>query len=130
MRRRETLFSRLADRVDIYPEYPDVRHPMELVKDLLVDLGLENAIIGVDSEGYGQLYGYRGPHVPELLPNATIVNILDDIEYMQMVNSEEELTLIRENCRWGNLPHTYLQEYCEIGVSETDISMRDSSTIC
>jgi Xaa-Pro dipeptidase len=69
----------LVDRIDFYPEYPDVRHPMEFMKDLLVDLGLGSATIGVDSEGYGQIYGYRGPRVPELLPDAKIVNILDDI---------------------------------------------------
>ncbi|TVR69593.1 MAG: aminopeptidase P family protein [Sphaerobacteraceae bacterium] len=116
----------LVERVDTYPEYPDVRHPMEFMKDLLVDLGLENSTIGVDSEGYGQIYGYRGPRIPDLLPDAKLVNILDDIEYMQMINSEEELNLIRESCRWGNLAHTYLQEYCEVGVSETEISMRAS----
>jgi Xaa-Pro dipeptidase len=116
----------LVDRIEIYPEYPDVRHPMEFMKDLLTDLGLANATIGVDSEGYGQIYGYRGPRIPELLPDVTVVNILDDIEYMQMINSEEELALIRESCRWGNLAHTYLQEYCEVGVSETEISMQTS----
>ncbi len=116
----------LVDRVDIYPEYPDLRHPMEFMKDLLVDLGLTSATIGVDAEGYGQIYGYRGPRIPELLPDASLVNILDDIEYMQMINSQEELALIRESCRWGNLAHTYLQEYCEVGVSETEISMRAS----
>jgi Xaa-Pro dipeptidase len=116
----------LVDRIDFYPEYPDLRHPMEFMKDLLIDLGLENGTIGVDSEGYGQIYGYRGPRIPELLPDAKIENILDDIEYMQMINSEEELNLIRESCRWGNLAHTYLQEYCEVGVSETEIAMRAS----
>jgi Xaa-Pro dipeptidase len=116
----------LVERIDTYPEYPDLRHPMEFMKDLLVDMGLTNATIGVDSEGYGQIYGYRGPRIPELLPDATVVNIVDDIEYMQMINSEEELALIRESCRWGNLAHVYLQEYCEVGVSETEISMRAS----
>jgi Xaa-Pro dipeptidase len=116
----------LADRIDTYPEYPDLRHPMEFMKDLLVDYDLANATLGVDSEGYGQIYGYRGPRIPELLPDATVVNIVDDIEYMQMINSEEELALIRESCRWGNLAHVYLQEYCEVGVSETEISMRAS----
>jgi Xaa-Pro dipeptidase len=116
----------LVDRIDYYPEYPDARHPMKFMKDLLTDMGLANATLGVDAEGYGQIYGYRGPRIPELLPDATVVNILDDIEYMQMINSDEELALIRESCRWGNLAHSYLQEYCAVGRTETEISMRAS----
>lgn len=116
----------LVDRVDFYPEYPGERHPMEFLKDLLVDFGLGSAKVGVDSDGYGRLYGYRGPRVSDLLPDAEVESVIDDIEYMQMINSEEELNLIRESARWGNLAHTYLQEYCAVGVSETEISMRAS----
>ncbi|MCM8750107.1 Xaa-Pro peptidase family protein [Thermomicrobiaceae bacterium CFH 74404] len=116
----------LTDRIVSYPEYPDLRHPMEFLKDILVDLRLSRAKIGVDSDGYGQLYGYRGPKVSELLPEAEIVNVADDIEYMQMINSEEELELLRESARWANLAHAYLQEYCRVGATETEISMRAS----
>ena len=116
----------LVDRIEHYPEYPGERHPLEFLKDLLVDLGLERARIGVDADGYGQIYGYRGPRVGELLPDATVVNVRDDVEYLQMINSEEELQLIRESARWGNLAHAYLQEYCKVGASETEISMRAS----
>ncbi|HET9015258.1 MAG TPA: Xaa-Pro peptidase family protein [Thermomicrobiaceae bacterium] len=116
----------LVDEVRFYPEYPGERHPLEFLKDLLVDLGLTRAKIGVDADGYGRTYGYRGPRVSELLPDAEVVTVVDDVEYMQMLNSEEELDLIRESARWGNLAHTYLQEYCKVGVSETEISMRAS----
>jgi Xaa-Pro aminopeptidase len=116
----------LADEVVDYPEYPGERHPMEYLKDVLTGAGLERATIGVDSDGYGRLYGYRGPKVSELLPEATVEVVLDDVESMQMVNSEEELELIRESARWGNLAHVYLQEYCAVGVGETEISMRAS----
>lgn len=116
----------LVDQLAHYPEYPGERHPMEFLKDLLREFGLASARIGVDSDGYGALYGYRGPSVSQLLPAATVVNVRDDVEYLQMINSEEELALIRESARWGNLAHTYLQEYCRVGVSETEISMRAS----
>lgn len=115
-----------VDSVHTYPEYPGERHPMEFLKDILVELGLGNATIGVDSNGYGRIYGYRGPSVSDLLPEAKIETIGDDIEHMQMVNSEEELTLIRESARWGNLAHSFLQEYCKVGITETEISMRAS----
>lgn len=116
----------LVDRVVHYPEYPGERHPLEFLKEMLVEMGLERAKIGVDADGYSALYGYRGPAVSALLPEATVINVRDDVEYLQMLNSEEELALIRESARWGNLAHVYLQEYCAVGVSETEISMRAS----
>jgi len=117
----------LIDDVVVYPEYPGKRPALEYLKDKLVELGLETATIGVDADGYGQIYGYRGPRVSELLPDATIVSALDEIEHMQMINSEEELGLIRESARWGNLAHSYLQEYSRVGVSEIAISQRASN---
>ncbi len=116
----------MVDTILPYPEYPGERHPLEFLKDMLVDMGLQNAQIGVDSDGYGQVYGYRGPKVSELLPDATITSVNDDIEYMQMINTKAELDLIRESCKWGNLAHQYLQEFCEVGVGETDIALRAS----
>ncbi len=116
----------IVDQLHSYPEYPGNRHPMQFLKDILVEFGLEHVRIGVDAPGYGGLYGYRGPRVAELLPDATVENVNDDIEYLEMINSEDELDLIRESCRWGNLAHVYLQEFCKVGVSETEISMRAS----
>jgi Xaa-Pro aminopeptidase len=116
----------IVDTIRPYPEYPGDRHPMQFLKDILVELGLEQANIGVDADGYGNIFGYRGPSVSELLPQATVTNVNDDIEYLEMINSPEELGLIRESARWGNLAHVYLQEYCQVGISETEISMRAS----
>jgi Xaa-Pro dipeptidase len=116
----------LVDEVVGYPEYPGEEPPLNGLRDKLVDLGLANATFGVDGDGYGRLYGYRGPKLSELLPDATVVDILDEIEYMQMINSPEELELIREACRWGDLAHHYLQDYCEVGVSEIEIAQKAS----
>jgi Xaa-Pro dipeptidase len=112
----------LVDEVIGYPEYPGLRPPLEYLRDKLLDLGLGNATIGVDSDGYGRLYGYRGPKLSELLPDASVVDVLDEIEHMQMLNSEEELALIREACKWGDVAHRFLQTLCEVGVSEIEIS--------
>ncbi len=116
----------IVDNLRSYPEYPGDRHPMQFFKDILIELGLERARIGVDAPGYGGIYGYRGPRVSELLPDAEVENVNDDIEYLEMINSPEELTLIGESARWGNLAHVFLQEYCKVGVSETEISIRAS----
>jgi Xaa-Pro aminopeptidase len=114
----------LVDEVIPYPEYPGQRPPLGFLRDRMLDLGLGNKTIGVDSDGYGRLYGYRGPRLSELLPDATIVDVLDEIEHMQMINSEEELALIREACTWGDVAHRYLQEFCEVGVSEIEIGQK------
>jgi Xaa-Pro dipeptidase len=116
----------IVDTIRTYPEYPGDRHPMLFLKDILVEFGLEQAAIGVDADGYGNIFGYRGPRVSELLPQATVTNVNDDVEHLEMINSPEELALIRESARWGNLAHVYLQEYCQVGISETEISMRAS----
>ena len=116
----------IVDTIRTYPEYPGDRHPMLFLKDILIELGLEQASIGVDADGYGNVFGYRGPRVSELLPQATVTNVNDEIEHLEMINSPEELALMRESARWGNLAHVYLQEYCQVGISETEISMRAS----
>lgn len=116
----------IADTLRSYPEYPGDRHPMEFFKDILIGLGLERASIGVDAPGYGGIYGYRGPQVKDMLPDAKVENVNDDIEYLEMINSPEELALIAESARWGNLAHVFLQEFCEVGVTETEIAMRAS----
>lgn len=116
----------IVDRIVDYPEYPGERHPLEFLKEMLVGLGLGSGTLAVDSDGYGQVFGYRGPKVSALLPEVEIVNVMDEIEYMQMINSEEELDLIRESCRWGNLAHEYLQQYSAVGVGETEIALRAS----
>ncbi len=122
----------LADEVLSYPEYPHHTAPLEMLKTYLHDKGLAAANIAVDSDGYGRVYGYRGPSVSSLVPDATVFGIQDEIEYMQMINTEEELALIRESARWGNLAHRLLQDYCAVGVPETEIAGRaslDSSRI-
>lgn len=117
----------LVDNLIIYPEYPGRKHPMEFLADALTEAGLSNASIGVDSDGYGRLYGYRGAKISELLPDSTVVDVLDDIEYQQMINSEAELDLIRESCHWAGVAHRYLQDYSEVGVSESVIAARAST---
>lgn len=115
-----------VDRVVSYPEYPDERHPMERLAEILAQMGLEQARVGVDSDGYAGRFGYRGPRLSEALPRATVTVVRDEIERMQMIKSAEEVALIRESCRWGHLAHVLLQEYTRPGLSETEVSGRAS----
>ncbi len=61
-----------SDDVVDYPEFPDVRHPMEFLRDVLRELGLARAALGCDAPGAPQVFGYRGPGLAELLPDARV----------------------------------------------------------
>ena len=116
----------LVDAVESYPEYPGLRHPMEFLKDMLTRLGLTSKHLGVDAQGYARIYGSRGPRLEDLVPSAEITDVVDDIEYLQMINTDEEIALVRESAKWGNLAHTLLQELCTVGARESEIAMRAS----
>ncbi len=116
----------LADTVRSYPEYPGDRHPMQFLGDLVKELGLGSAHIGVDADGYGGIYGYRGPRLSEVLPEAKVTSVRDTIEDMQMINSAEEVALVRESTRWANLAHRLLQDHCRDGATENEVSARAS----
>ncbi|HRA48549.1 MAG TPA: Xaa-Pro peptidase family protein, partial [Thermomicrobiales bacterium] len=117
----------LVDEVISYPEYPGKQPPLEVLAAKLRDLGLGNAMLGIDGDGYGRVYGYRGPRLSALLPDATLIDVLDEIEYMQMINSPEEIELMREACKWGDLAQRRLQEFTAAGLSEIDIA--DKATV-
>jgi Xaa-Pro aminopeptidase len=115
-----------VDRVVSYPEYPTDKHPMARFADVLNGERLGRATIGCDGDGYPGIMGYRGPRLSESMPHAKIVVMRDLIEDMIMIKSPEEVDLIRESCRWGNLAHRLLQEYTRPGVNESEVSQRAS----
>ncbi len=55
--REETTF----ERIESYPEYPGVEHPMRIFARVLADLGIGGAI-GADQDGYPGIPATRGPH--------------------------------------------------------------------
>ena len=122
---REHAGEAFGVEVATYPEYPDERHPMERLGDILRDLGLEGKRIGADSDGYGGGYGYRGPKLSEVL-GAEVAVIADELERMMWIKSPEEVELLRESAKWANLAHSLLQEYTAPGLTETEISARAS----
>lgn len=115
-----------VDRVVSYPEYPTEKHPMRRLAELLAGLGLERARLGADGDGYPGVMGYRGPRLSEVLPGVSVKTVRDLVEDMMMVKSAEEIELIRESARWGNLAHAYLQEHTRPGVIESEVSLRAS----
>lgn len=116
-----------VDRVVSYPEYPSEKHPMQRLADTMTGLTLDRARLGVDGDGYPGVMGYRGPRLSEALPHTTVTVARDLIEDMIMIKSAEEIDLIRESARWGNLAHSYLQEYTRPGAVESELATRASS---
>ncbi|WP_289139117.1 Xaa-Pro peptidase family protein [uncultured Brevibacillus sp.] len=116
-----------VDTVHSYPEYPGLRHPMEYVKDALLEAGFAGKRVGFDADGYGSSMGYRGPKVSQFLEAQQFQSIYGWVEEMRVIKSEAEIELIKESCRWGNLAHRLLQKYSRPGLSEIEITTRASS---
>lgn len=112
--------------VETYPEFPSTKHPMEYLKELFKELNLADKTIGVDSDGAPTVFGYRGPMISEIIPQAKIKFAHDIVEDIMKVKSSEEIDLIRESVKWGNLAHTLLQEHTKPGLTENEISLRSS----
>jgi Xaa-Pro dipeptidase len=116
--RAETTF----ERVESYPEYPGIEHPMRILARMLADLGIKSAI-GADGDGYPGILGYRGPPLSEVAA-ATVAPLATLIESMMARKSEHEIALIRESARWCAHAHRLLQEYTKPGATEAEASLR------
>lgn len=112
----------VIDSVDHYIEYPDDPHPMQVLKTSLAEMGIEETI-GVDTDGYPWIFGYRGPSLTELT-GAEVIQIRSAVEDQMMIKSQAEIELIKESVRWGNLAHQLLQRYTMVGVTETEVSQQ------
>jgi Xaa-Pro aminopeptidase len=110
------------ERVESYPEYPGVEHPMSILARVLADLGIRDAI-GADNDGYPGILGYQGPPLSEVAA-ASVAPLGDVIEGMMRRKSESEIALIQESGRWCAHAHRLLQEYSRPGATEAEASLR------
>jgi Xaa-Pro aminopeptidase len=116
--REETSF----ERVESYPEYPGVEHPMHILARALDDMGLRGSI-GADGDGYPGILGYRGPALSEVT-GATVAVLGPFVEDMMARKSEAEIELVRQSARWCEHAHRLLQEYSTPGATEAESSLR------
>jgi Xaa-Pro dipeptidase len=116
--RAETDF----ERVESYPEYPGVEHPMRILRRVLADLGIGGAI-GADQDGYPGILGYEGPALSEVT-ESRVDPLAPFIESMMVRKSEAEVALIRESARWCEHAHRLLQQYTRPGVTEAEASLQ------
>jgi Xaa-Pro aminopeptidase len=107
-----------------YFEYPDTTHPMKLFASTLEERDLAKTKIGTDAPGAPSYWGYEGPKLEDIMPDAKITILNELIMDMRTIKDEEEIALIKESCKWGNLAHTLLQEYTSIGSTEIEIVNR------
>jgi Xaa-Pro dipeptidase len=111
-----------VDHVADYPEYPSETHPMESLRGLLDEMGV-NGSLGADQDGYPWVLGYRGPSLTELT-GTTPQKITAFIEDQMAIKSPAEIELIRESAKWGNLAHVLLQRYTRPGLTESEVERR------
>ena len=116
--RAETAFA----RIESYPEYPGIEHPMLIFARVLSDLGIGDAI-GADQDGYPGILGYKGPTLSDVA-GTSVAPLGDVIEAMMARKSETEIALIRESGRWCAHAHRLLQEYSRPGATEAEASLR------
>jgi Xaa-Pro aminopeptidase len=116
----------VIDYVHSYPEYPGIKHPMEYFKEVLEEYNFENKVIGYDSLGYGSPMGYRGPSIDKLINAKEFTSLYGVVEELRFIKSPNEIELIKESCRWGNLAHRLMQKYTKAGFSEIEITSKAS----
>ena len=109
-------------RIESYPEYPGIEHPMLIFARVLADLGIRDAI-GADQDGYPGILGYKGPSLSDAAA-ASVAPLGDVIEGMMARKSESEIALIRESGRWCAHAHRLLQEYSRPGATEAEAGLR------
>ena len=125
LEREHAQANALVSQVADYPEYPSEVHPLESLKKLLGDMGIDGAL-GADQDGYPWILGYRGPTLTELV-GKTPEKITAFVEDRMAIKSPAEIALIRESSKWGNLAHVLLQRYTRPGLTEVEVSQRASS---
>ena len=115
--RAETTF----ERVESYPEYPGLEHPMRILGRVLADMGI--AAAAADQDGYPGILGYEGPSLSEVT-GARVVGVAPFIESLMVRKSPAEVELIRESARWCEAAHRLLQQYSVPGATEAEASLR------
>lgn len=125
LEREHAQANALVSHVADYPEYPSETHPLESLRKLLGDMGIDGAL-GADQDGYPWILGYRGPTLTELI-GKTPEKITAFVEDQLAIKSPAEIALIRESSKWGNLAHVLLQRYTRPGLTEVEVSQRASN---
>ena len=107
------------DRVDVYFEYPGERHPMESVRQALLDINASPARTAADSDGYPPRWGYRGPRLSELT-GSSVADGEPLVEELRRVKSAAEIACIQLACDWAVRGHRRMQAAIRSGSTEME----------
>lgn len=109
-----------------YPDYPGQKHPLIYFSEWIEKLS-KGKVIGTDNMSlYGSMWGFRPPEKSQILKGFELKDISRDLYDMRKIKSQEEVELMRESSKWGNLAHRLLQEYTEPGRFDFEISAQAS----
>lgn len=107
-----------------YLDYPGETHSMVKFAEWMKELGHGKSRIGTDNPaGAGGTSGYQGPALSGLLSDAELVKDDRFVWDMRLIKGEEELEAMRFSAVWGNLVHTYLQEYARPGLYDVELKL-------
>ena len=119
--------SPIIEEVYPYPDYPGVLHPIRHFVNVLKKNGLSRTNIATDSlDGAAGGWGYRGPSLKDLMPEARFSNGKDIVDKMRLVKSRQELHLLRESAKWSQVAHDILLDKVAPGASDLLIGLRAS----
>ena len=110
-----------------YFEYPDEKHPMYHLSDVLMkELKVSPRKVASEAPGASGYWGYHGPTLEEV--TGLKFELLSDlIMDMRAIKEPEEIELMRESAKWADRAHKYLQEYTEVGANEIDVTIKAST---
>ncbi len=109
-----------------YPDYPGEKHPLRFFSEWIESLS-KGKKIGTDNTNlYGSFWGFRPTVSGDILKGYELTDISQDIYAMRKIKSAEEIELMRESSKWGNLAHRLLQEYTQPGKFDFEISAQAS----
>jgi Xaa-Pro aminopeptidase len=116
-------------RARIYPEYPGPGpHPMQELASLIAELGLDEAPMGCDNDGYYDVNGYQGPTLSQVVSSPVLL-ARDVIDEMRMVKSEAELSLLRISAAWGDAAFSELRETIRPGLAPRLVGLEASIAV-
>ena len=115
-----------VDEVVYYKEYPDEKHPILRLAEMIREWDGRINSVGFDVDGYGHVFGFRGPKLSDVLKDMKFIYYRDLIENMRLVKDDFEIKLLKESSKWTSYVHHLLQEYTREGLTEDEVSIKAS----
>jgi len=112
------------DNILKYPDHfvqSDVCHPMDHLSELIAELKLERARIGVEMENYyfsAAAYVSLQTH----LPNATLVDATALVNWQRLVKSDQEIEYMRSAARIVEAMHAHIYDIIEPGLAKNELA--------